>query len=177
MLNLKKNNLVLFLLLFLTLSCSTSTYKVNGQTSYATELVVSPDRVLLECEYQEGYSGDAKTPHGFMMHILDEENTVLNLIIEPVLSKDECLNHLNATLKILNNSKKVYFGGMSTLDSPREKTDRNYTFPGLGIYPGNGRVLRYRAIWADAGQCYDIYHGNKRPCPRDDFPIGKSKLP
>ena len=161
--------------MLLTLRCTTSNYKVHGQTNYATELVATPDRILLECEYQEGYSGDAHNPHGFMMHVLDEKNTVLNLIIEPVLSREECMAHLNASLKILKSSKKIYLAGMWTLDSPREKTVYKYTFPGIGTYNGNGRVLRYRAIWDGKGQCYDVYHGNKKPCPRDDFPIGENQ--
>lgn len=177
MLNSKINSPLLLLALFLTLSCSTSSYKVHNQNAYATELAVTPDRILIECEYQKGYSGDAQNPHGFMMHILDEENTVLTLIIEPVLSKEECMRHLNASVAILSNTNKVYIGGAWTLDSPRKKTDTKYTFPKIGTYSGNGRVLRYRAMWDKKGQCYDIYHGNKKPCPRDDFPIGKNQVP
>lgn len=176
--NLRKNKFILLAVLTSFLSaCTTSSYKINAQGDNAIELAVTSNRVLVECEYQEGYDGDIKNPHGFMMHVLDEENTVFSLILPRVVTQKDCITHLKATTKILKSFPKVYIGGAGTFDGPKSKSENKYIFPGLGNFPGNERVLNYWAIWTDTGQCYDVIYGNEKPCPREKFPVKKLASP
>ncbi len=177
--NLRKNKLCLLATLAFLSACATSSYKINAQADNTIELAVTSNRVLVECEYQEGYDGEIKKPHGFMMHVLDEENTALSLILPRVITQKDCITHLKATTKILKNSPKVYIGGAGTIDDdkPRDKSERKYIFPGLGTFPGNEHVLNYWTIWTDTGQCYDVVYGHEKPCPRENFPMKKSASP
>lgn len=168
MLHLVRNNILCVSVLLL-MGCATSTNKARQLTNVGTEIVASTDRVLVQCEYQDGYDGEAKEPYGFMMHILDDEKAVLKLIVEPVLEKKDCFEILDATNKILNNSKVVHIGSFSPLYGAPKKTDDRYTFPGVGTFQGNGQVLNYQAIWNDYGQCYDVGSETKKPCPKDDL--------
>ncbi len=68
--------------------CATSSYQVIRSGERGTELIVSPDRVLLECEPL--LDADEKGLSGFMMHVLDEENTVLTLVQDNTLDTDSC---------------------------------------------------------------------------------------
>lgn len=163
----KRNN-ILYVVLLLT-GCATSTYTSRQLTNVGTEIVTSTNRILVQCEYQDGYDGEAKDPYGFMMHILDDKKSVLTLIVEPVLEKTYCFEILNATNKILSNSKVVHIGSFSPLVGEPKKSDDKYTFPGLGTFHGNGQVLNYQAIWNDQGQCYDVALGSKKPCPRNEL--------
>jgi hypothetical protein len=52
--------------------------------------------------------------------------------------------------------KLVHVIGGYNLENPREKTGLKYTFPSLGTYEGNGRVLKFRTIWNDNSQCYNV---------------------
>jgi hypothetical protein len=137
-----------------------------------TELSATDDRVLVKCEFIDNFTGEAKDmdPHAFVMHVLDEEKTVLALIVEPVLSKVACMKHLTETMKILKEGGKMQIIGQYNLDSPREISSEKHTFPNLGTYFSNSRVLRFRTIWNENGQCYNINSGKQKPCPRNEFP-------
>lgn len=169
---LKKIKFILFSGFYLVTACSTSSYKVIRQSAYMTEFSASADRVLVKCEFIDNFSGEAKDkdPHAFVMHVLDEEKTVLTLIIEPVLSKNECEMHLSETAKILKGGGEMHIIGQYNLESPREISKEKYSFSNLGTYPSNSRVLRYRTIWNDHGQCYNVNSGKQKPCPRNEFP-------
>jgi hypothetical protein len=167
--NSRRNSLLCSVLIFVIGGCVTSIYQLQNQFGSRVELVVSPDRVLVECEYQGDYSGDIKRPHGFMIHVLDEENTVLGLSHGTVLDENVCFERLHAIRKILKNSRTVHIGGIGDISKPREQKGHQYEFPGLGTYHYNGRHLAFMAIWNSEGQCYDNYYGNQKPCPRDEF--------
>lgn len=164
-----KSNLPVFLLAILTDGCATSSYKVEKQDHYFTEISASPNRITIECEPIDNYSGNTKDPHGFMIHVLDEQDTVLNLIVEPVLSKPECHEHLSNSMQVIKTGKEIHIIGGSNLESPREKSDSKYSFPELGTFYGNGRVLKFRTVWNEHGQCYNVFYGKQKPCPRDEF--------
>lgn len=164
-----KRSSFIFYLLFL--GCATSSYQIRNQSGGLVEIAVSPDRVQLECEFITGYSGDLDRPYGFMIHVLDEENTVMTISQGHVLEKEVCMNGYYAIEKILKSGNTIFIGGFGELIQPREKNEPKYLFPGLGKYPDNGHHLQYLVLWNDKGQCYDAYMGNEKPCPRGEFPL------
>jgi hypothetical protein len=87
--------------------------------------------------------------------------------------KDDCFRRINKIGKILKSGSKIFIGGMGNLHKPRETQQRRYSFPGLGQFPENGRVLQFMTVWNDKGMCYNAYSGDQKPCPSDEFPIEK----
>lgn len=74
----KRNDFTCGLLILFLSGCATSYFKLIKQHELAAELKATPDRVLLECEFQ--YKDDSGDGYGFMMHVLDDENTVLSIV-------------------------------------------------------------------------------------------------
>ncbi len=172
MTSLKINDLLFLSVVFL-VGCASSSYKVDIQTEGRTQLLVSSDRVILECDYLTGYTGDIKEAHLFLMHVLDESKTVLTVSQGNILGKEDCFRRINKIGKIMKSGYKIFIGGMGNLDKPRETQQRSYSFPGLGQFPENGRALQFMTVWNDKGGCYNAYSGDQKPCPSDEFPIEK----
>jgi len=173
---LKRNSGVAVLLSFGSLfACTTSSYNVV-QDDYLTEIRVTPDRVLLECEdiIDHANAGDPEGNFGFMIHVLDEEDTVLTLIQEPVIGRKDCFKRHEDITKILKGGKSIYIAGHGALDEPREKKARTYSsFPKRGVFYGNGRGLQFSVIQNENGRCYSAYNGTYEPCMPEEFPIKK----
>lgn len=150
------------------MGCATSTYRVLNSGEYGTELNVSPNRVLLECERL--LDADEPGLSGFMMHVLDEEDTVLTLVQGNTLDNKTCDRRIKKMSEILNNGKNIYIAGTGDLNKPR-KNGKSYVFPQKGTFNKNGRVLGFAAIANEHGACYDAYSGEEKPCPRDPFPL------
>lgn len=149
--------------------CATSFFNV-AEDDNRTEVFVSPDRVILECEHI--HDADEKNRYGFMIHILDDQNSVLTAAQMNLLDKQGCSDRYTQIGKILKNGKKIHLGGMQSLSNQNKKvSDREYNFPGKGTFKDDGRTLQFIVIWNELGQCYDAYSGNRAPCPRNDFPI------
>lgn len=168
--NLKRGNFFCFFVIFL-LGCATSSYRIGNQDFNRVELCVTPDRVLLECEWI--HDSDRKNVYGFMIHVLDEENTVLNVIQGNVLDKGSCFERIKKIGKILKEGKNIYIAGMGDLNDPRVKEENTYIFP-QGIFYSNGRVLQFISITNEYGSCFDAYDGDREPCPGGGFPINNS---
>ena len=66
--------------------CATSSFKVLNQEKSSVEILVTPDRVILECERVE--TDDRGIVAGFMMHVVDEEKTSFTLIQTNTLDKE-----------------------------------------------------------------------------------------
>lgn len=154
------------------MGCATSKYRVLNSGEYGTELNVSPDRVLLECERL--HDADEPGLSGFMMHILDEEDTVLTLVQGNTLDNKTCDRRIKKMNAILKNGKNIYIAGTGDLNKPRTK-GKAYAFPRKGTFHNNGRVLGFAAIANEDGACYDAYSGEEKPCPRDPFPLKNKK--
>jgi hypothetical protein len=157
-------------------ACSSSNYKIIDMDRGRTELQVSPNRILLECEDIEDHTnaGDPEGSFGFMLHILDEENTVVTAIEEPVTTRKYCFERLNKIDRIIKNGKSVYIGAHHALDVPRIKEARSYLFGKKGPYFGNGRTLQLSVIKNEQGQCYTAHSGDNEPCMPPEFPIKNS---
>lgn len=158
----------IFLALLLLAGCATSSYRILSQSNQSAELNVSPDRILLECEWL--HDADIKDRYGFMIHVLDEENTVLTLIQGNTLNKKGCDRRIKKIGAILREGKNIYIAGMGDLNEPRIKGKKSYHFPKIGFFHSNGRTLYFAAIANEHGACYDAYSGDEPPCPRDPFP-------
>jgi hypothetical protein len=168
-----KINSLLFLNVVVLVGCASSSYKIDSQTDGRTQLLVTSDRVLIECELITSYEGDIKDPHFFTMYVLDENKTVLTVSQGNILGKEDCSRRINKIGKILKSSNQIFIGGMGNLDKSREMSERRYIFPGLGQFPENGRNLQFMVVWNDKGMCYNAYSGDQKPCPSDEFPIAK----
>lgn len=165
----KRNNFIYSLLIFFISGCATSSFKLLIQDENAAEFKVTPDRVIMECEYQPDH--DTKDAYGFLMHILDEENTVIAVVQGNVLDKGSCFRRLQKIGKILKTGKMIYVGGMGYLTKPKKKEKETYMFPNIGTFPGNGHTLQFMVIANEQGLCYDAYSGDEDPCPREPFSL------
>ena len=172
MTSLKVNSFFLLIVCAL-VACASSSYKIESQTKGRTQLLVTSDRVLLECYRLTDYAGDIKEAHLFSMNVLDEDKTVLIISQGNILGKEDCFRRINKIGKILKSGIKIFIGGMGSLDKPREIQNRSYSFPGLGQFPENGRAIQFMTVWNDKGMCYNAYSGDQKPCPSDEFPIVK----
>jgi hypothetical protein len=68
--------------------CATSSFKVLNQEKSSVEVLVTPDRVILECERVE--TDDRGVVAGFMMHVVDEEKTSFTLVQTNTLDLESC---------------------------------------------------------------------------------------
>ena len=166
---LQKNNYYLILLVFVVLQgCASSHYRITQKNSNGTDIEVSSDRVITQCEFIDGYDGDRKDPYGFMIHILDLDKTVLTVSNGVVLEKDMCFESKALSDKIISSAKVVTVRGRGDAESSIIKGDYKYTFNNYGTYPDNGRSLNFLAIWNDQGLCFDAFYGTQKPCPREE---------
>lgn len=172
--SLKRNSWRCFLTFFFLAGCATSSYyRIFNQDDQSTELNVSPDRILLECERL--HDADTEGLYGFMIRVLDEENTVLTISQGNTVDKGSCDRRIRKISKILREGKNIYIAGIGTLDVPRIKGKSSYTFPKKGTFNSNERALKFMAIANEHGSCYDAYSGDEKPCPREPFPTKKGK--
>lgn len=167
MANLRAIRVLIVVMSFILVSCATSSYHANKPNSLGTDIEVSPDRIITECEFIDNYSGDYANPYGFMIHILDEEKTVTTVSNGTVLEKADCFERLQAANRIIQKGRLIYVRGRGDAESPRETQSYSNFFPKHGKFPQNGRSLNYLAIWNDDGQCYDAFYGPEKPCPRE----------
>ena len=130
------------------------------------EFSVTPDRVLIECEKIDT---PPRGRYGFMIHVLDEENTVIS-IIGNIMGTD-CFVWKAKMEKILNHGKSIYIAAFGDFDNPRIKYEYSYVFPKLGRFQGNGRAFQFSAIANENGECFDYVNNDKPPCPDREFPI------
>jgi hypothetical protein len=166
--SLKKNNWLWLLACGFQVACSTSSYKISKQKELRTELLLTPDRIISDCPL---VSKEGEDSYMFRMQILDEKNTVINAIQGNLLDKESCEYRMKKIATILNKAKSIYIGGMGRLEDPREVEKETYTFPGLGTFAGNARVLQFMVIKNDRGQCFSAYRDTEEPCPSGAFPI------
>jgi hypothetical protein len=163
MINLKVNKTIFLVILFV-LGCSTSSFKVLPRKNNTEEIVITPDRVILECS---DVGSDEGTFYGFSMHVLDHENTVLHVVQTNKLDKESCEKRITKIGKILSQGHSIHIVGVGDLHEPEEKEETTYAFKGLGIHPGNGRVLQFMYVLNENGGCYDAYSADKKPCPQN----------
>jgi len=166
-----KTNFYIFISLFTGTSCATSSFQIKNSTEHRVELLVTPDRLALECEAIP--DGDWPGMYGFMIHILDDQKTVTTVAQTNVLDEEGCYDRLNRITKILKRGHQIYIGGMGSLVEPRIVEKWQHHFPGWGTYSENGRSLQFIVISNEHGECYGAYNGPTPPCSAGQFPINK----
>ncbi len=167
---LKRSKVILFALNHLMLmGCATSSFKVLKHTNSAVEFLVTPDRIILECERVE--TDDRGVVAGFMMHIVDEKETSFTLVQTNTLDRESCEYRSTKIRKILKGGKEIHLAGIGDFREPRETGLRKYTFPRFGTIEDNGRSLQFIAIWNERNQCFGAFSAEEQPCPPDPFPI------
>lgn len=165
MASLQQNKCSIIFLLFLFVSgCVTSRYSVSEPNALGTDIKISPDRIITECEFITDYDGDRKNPYGFMIHLLDLENSVLTVSNGIVLEKEDCLERQTAADKIIKNAQVVTVRGRGDAEAPIIKEEFKHFFKKHGTYFGNGRSLNFLAIWNDKRDCHSIFNGKDDPC-------------
>jgi hypothetical protein len=179
--NLKLKNSVLILISILFLGCATankntssSFFIVKQELGGVSEVIVTPDRILLECVDTEE-NPDEGGRYLFMIQMLDEENTVTTSMLGIRPDKTGCEKILKKSNRILKKAKRVYIGNHNSItDEPRvEDRTSPYTFPGHGKFYSNGRVLQLGVITNDKGACYNPTVRDNKPCLEYPFPIDK----
>lgn len=149
--------------------CVSSSFKLLNQKNLAMEFMVTPDRVVLDCERVE--TDDRGVVAGFVMRVVDEKNTSFTLVQTNTLDRESCERRVNIIEKILKNGNQIYLVGIGDFREPRETGLRKYTFPGLGTIEDNGRSLQFIAIKNELNQCFGAFSAEERPCPPEPFPI------
>ena len=165
---LQKSNILIIALSICLSGCVTSKYFASKQKASGTDIKVTPDRIIVECEFITDYEGDRSEPYGFMIHVLDNEKTVLTLSSATVLEKRDCVDWLKQSEKIIQKAQLVTVRGRGDAQAPVVAEKYKHTFKHHGTYLGNGRSLNFLAIWNDKGQCLDIFNRSKEDqCSRE----------
>ena len=162
--NLSKRSKASFFLPLFLLGCTTSSYKVVDTGKNKDVILVTPNRVILDCS---DVGSDEGSFYGFSIFVLDNNNMALSVVQTNKLDKDSCEKRINKIGKILKQGLPVYIYGIGDPNEPSKIGDAHYTFPGLGTYPENGKVLQFIYILNKSGACYDAYSADKKPCPQD----------
>ncbi len=153
------------------LGCSSSSYIIDRQTEGRTQLLVTSDRVALQCLRLTDYEGDIPDPHLFSINVLDEVETVVTVSQDNIVPKVDCLRKAGSIAEILNHGEKIFIGGMGNLKKPRISQLFRHSFPRHGQFPENGRNLQFMTIWNDKGTCFSAYSEDQKDCPIGEFPI------
>jgi hypothetical protein len=151
----------------------TSFFIVKAETSGLTELIVTPDRMVPQCTKLDVDPDEGQ--YGFMIHMLDEKNTVTSTMLNVRPDKESCEKHLRKIKHIIKNGTRIYSAHHMALTSQPRKEDRDFphSFPGHGTFFDNGRALDFVLISNDKGECYNPHVGDGKPCLEYPFPIEK----
>ena len=170
--NLKVNRVYSMMFIIFVAGCTTSSFKMLNQKNMAMEFLVTPDRVLLECERVE--TDDRGIVAGFMMHVADEQKTSFTLVQTNTLDKESCERRVKKIERILKNGTQIYLAGIGDFREPRQKGLLKY-FLRLGTIEDNGRSLQFIAIKNESNQCFGAFSAEEQPCPPEPFPL-KNRL-
>ncbi len=162
-----KNKLLIPFFLLIQSSCSSAQYKIHQQLYERTGIIISSDRIILECEDQYAGGGDFKDTFAFLIYFLDEEKTVSTAFQSTIMDQSECSQKLKLAESILRKSKQVYIAGIMDLNEPRVIDQKTYHFPKFGDYHGNGRSMQWNVLKGEDGTCVTAYDGDGKPCPWD----------
>ncbi len=160
-------NKLLMLAIFLS-GCATSSYKIAKRDGGQYELLVTPDRVSMECE---NLQTDDIVSYGFTLFVLDEKKTVLPVVQTNRIGESNCNERLRKIGKILKTGQRIYVAGIGDLEEPRKLREPSHFFPKHGTFMDNGRHLQFHAIANEKGECFDAYSGSEKPCPQGHFPL------
>jgi hypothetical protein len=167
--NYLKNNVEKVLVAVLVLSgCTSPSYfRIDKEFNYKTEVKVTPDRVIVNCE---DVIGD-KSYFALFIYVLDEENSVSSISRFSPNDEQGCQEIKDKIDRIVMEGKEIYIGGMGSLNEPRQQGSRKYFFKGHGTYYLNKREIQFMVIANEKGRCFSFANGDDPPCPPEPFPI------
>lgn len=173
-----KNKLVLFFFFFLA-GCailpkpSLSYFQLKRELNGVVEVVMTPDRILVECVKSDEDPDEGR--YGFLIRMLDEEKTVTTSMLSIRPDKYNCERRIQKTKRILKKAKNVYIGSWGRLSSDPRIINRELSFMlnGQGPFYDNGRALQLGVIVNDRGECFNPLASDKEPCLEYPFPIEK----
>jgi hypothetical protein len=161
-----KNNIFLAIFFFILQACSTKplhqVVRQGGELGIV-EIITTPDRVLPYCEEIDTSPGR----YGFMVLILDEENTVGGGS-GMMSSLKGCRDWEVGVWKVLKKGRKIRIVGTGRYDETRIKERFTYTFPGHGTFHSNGRSFGLTAITNEHQDCFGMF---SRKCSGGDYPL------
>lgn len=163
-----RTNKLLVAVSLCTSGCATSSYKIVNHEGWLNELLVTPDRVSMECE---NLQTDDIVSYGFTLFVLDEKKTVLPVVQTNRIGESNCNERLRKIGKLLKNGRRIYIAGIGDLGEPRKLREPSHFFPKHGTFMDNGRLLQFHAIANEKGECFDAYSGSEKPCPQGHFPL------
>lgn len=155
-------------ILMIFLGCTTSSYKILSEDKSSIEVLVTPDRVILECERVE--TDDRGVVAGFMMHVVDEMKTSFTLVQSNTIDIESCNRRTKKIEKILRNGSKIYIVGIGDFTKTRKVDLGKHNFPRFGAIEDNGRSLQFIAIKNERDQCFGAFSAEEKPCPPEPFP-------
>lgn len=169
-------NKLLFLIFFLS-SCASTTpihgplpiiptkiennYEVTKRDDGIVVINVTPDRILPYCEKLENGND------GFMIMILDEENTVLVATGRQCAHKT-CLRWSKKVQDISKGQSSVKFVGLGEIAEERIKEKYNFTFPVHGTFHSNGRSFELHALLNKDKKCFSMF---SKACTKGNFAL------
>jgi len=166
-------NLLVSVVVCLVSGCVTSTYKVHYNVDTLVGLVVSVDRMVMECEDVQDPTNpiDPDGRYGFMIHVLDEEGTKTTFSQGNVIGRDWCFERLKKYEAMKTKYKIFFLAGRGEFDEPRMKIKQKpVVFPnGTKVEYWNGRAMNFNMLKSPDNFCITSYSGNKKPCPEDDM--------
>ncbi len=137
-------------------SCATGLkYERLSWHDRGLEVLASPDRILLECQKVS----DENDLHGFMIHVLDDQNKVVDFIQGGTLSREDCSSAVNEINKVLTDAKRIYIGGVTDPAADPQLDDELFTFPNLGRFPSSKVCVQFIVLKNERGECYDANVG------------------
>ena len=166
------SKLCVFAVMFLT-CCATSTYKIHYHDDSLVGLVVSVDRLVMECEDVQDPEDriDPDGRYGFMIHVLEDEGTKITFAQGNVIDRDWCFARLQAFEEMKKKYKIFFLAGMGEFNKTKEKIKQKTTvFPnGTKNDEWYWRGMSFNFIKSPDNFCITSYSGNKKPCPEDDM--------
>ncbi|MBY0315660.1 MAG: hypothetical protein K2Q26_09080 [Bdellovibrionales bacterium] len=169
--NLKVSSVCAMILGISFAGCTTSSFKLLNQKDMAMEFLITPDRIILECERVE--TDDRGVVAGFLMYVVDDKKTSFTMVQTNTLDRESCERRIKKIERILSNGRQIYLAGIGDFREPRELGPRKYTFPRLGTIEHNGRSLQFIAVKNELNQCFGAFSAEEPPCPPEPFPIKK----
>jgi hypothetical protein len=124
-------------------------------------LNMSSDRILPFCDKLENGND------GFMVMILDEENTVL-VATGRQSSHKTCLKWIIEIQNIAKDQPYVKLVGLGEFEGERVKEQYAFTFPAHGTFHSNGRSFGLHALLNKDHQCFSIF---SKTCAKEDFAL------
>lgn len=162
------------LFIIIVTACSFSSYQVFRKDQGKVGLIATGDRILLSCENvqdpEEPIEKDGR--YGFMVLVLDNQNTVTTFVQMSIVTQKDCLARVELFEKMKRTSKRFYIAGYGDIEKAEKKIKYTYQFSNKGTFLENGKNISFAIFKSEDGRCFTKNYGEGKPCPlMEDFPL------